>query len=203
MKKLVAVAVLASLPSLAFAAEGLDWAYPATPKPEALDKLDVKGDEEHGVRIIRNVLDYPLRCIANNAGNDGAVVVNRVRQLKNKNEGYDADKDQYTDIIRVAIQPAIDLRGLIGPTRPGGALVIHAARVALGGNVETAGTNAPSGGIVIDSSGLVVTQTLPDGARPLPGEGTSVGSTKTSPSAPPPRGTRARVPVSLKPRIGR
>jgi hypothetical protein len=60
----------------------------------------------------------------------------------------------------VAIQPAIDLRGAVGANRAGGALVIHAARVALGGNVETAGTNAPSGGIVIDSSGLVVTQTL-------------------------------------------
>ena len=60
----------------------------------------------------------------------------------------------------VAISPAIDLRGAVGPNRPGGSLVIHAARVALGGGVETAGTNAPSGGIVIDSAGLVVTQTL-------------------------------------------
>ncbi len=60
----------------------------------------------------------------------------------------------------VAIQPGIDLRGLVGTNRAGGALVIKAARVALGGPVETAGTNAPSGGIVIDSSGLVVTQTL-------------------------------------------
>jgi hypothetical protein len=60
----------------------------------------------------------------------------------------------------VAIQPGIDLRGAVGPNRAGGALVIHAARVALGGPVETAGTNAPSGGIVIESPGLVVTQTL-------------------------------------------
>jgi hypothetical protein len=60
----------------------------------------------------------------------------------------------------VAISPAIDLRGAIGPNRPGGALVIHAARVALGGGVETAGMNALSGGIVIDSPGVVVTQSL-------------------------------------------
>ncbi len=40
----------------------------------------------------------------------------------------------------VAISPAIDLRGLVGANRPGGALAIHAARVALGGAVETAGT---------------------------------------------------------------
>ncbi|MFN5915785.1 MAG: chaperonin GroEL, partial [Planctomycetota bacterium] len=57
----------------------------------ALDKLKLEGDAALGVRIVRNVLDYPLRSIANNAGLDGAVVVNRVRQLKDKNEGYDAN----------------------------------------------------------------------------------------------------------------
>jgi hypothetical protein len=60
----------------------------------------------------------------------------------------------------VAISPAIDLRGLIGTNRPGGTLVISAARVSLGGPVETAGTAATSGGIVIDSPGYIVTQTL-------------------------------------------
>jgi hypothetical protein len=60
----------------------------------------------------------------------------------------------------VAISPAIDLRGAAGPNRSGGTLVIHAARVSLGGGVETAGTSAPSGAITIDSPGLVVTQTL-------------------------------------------
>ena len=60
----------------------------------------------------------------------------------------------------VAISPAIDLRGAVGTNRAGGSLVIHAARVALGGAVETAGTAAPSGGIAIDSPGLVVTQNL-------------------------------------------
>ena len=48
----------------------------------------------------------------------------------------------------VAISPAIDLRGLVGTNRSGGALVIRAARVSLGGAVETAGTAATSGGIV-------------------------------------------------------
>jgi len=70
---------------------------------KALDKLDVKGDEALGARIIRNVLDYPLRAIASNAGLDGAVVVNRVRQQKGKNEGYDADKGVYCDMIAAGI----------------------------------------------------------------------------------------------------
>lgn len=69
----------------------------------ALDKLKLEGDAALGVRIIRNVLDYPLRSIANNAGLDGAVVVNRVRQLKDKNEGYDANADKYVDMIKAGI----------------------------------------------------------------------------------------------------
>jgi chaperonin GroEL len=69
----------------------------------ALNKLQLTGDEKHGADIIRNVLDFPLRCIAQNAGVDGAVVVNRVRHLKGKTEGYDADKDQYTDMIAAGV----------------------------------------------------------------------------------------------------
>ncbi|MCA9106124.1 MAG: chaperonin GroEL [Planctomycetales bacterium] len=70
---------------------------------KVLEKLDVTGDEALGVRIIRNVLDYPLRSIANNAGLDGAVVVNRVRHLKGKTEGFNADKNEYCDMIDAGI----------------------------------------------------------------------------------------------------
>ncbi|MCC6509722.1 MAG: chaperonin GroEL, partial [Pirellulaceae bacterium] len=70
---------------------------------DALKKLKVEGDEQMGVNIIRNVLDYPLRAIANNAGVDGAVVVNRVRQQKVKTEGYDANTDKYTDMVKAGI----------------------------------------------------------------------------------------------------
>jgi chaperonin GroEL len=70
---------------------------------KVVDKLKLEGDEALGARIIRNVLDQPLRCIANNAGLDGAVVVNRVRQMKGKNDGYDADKDVYCDLIAAGI----------------------------------------------------------------------------------------------------
>jgi chaperonin GroEL len=69
----------------------------------ALDKLGLTGDEKHGAEIIRNVLDHPLRYIAQNAGVDGAVVVNRVRQMKGKTEGYDADKDTYTDLVAAGV----------------------------------------------------------------------------------------------------
>ncbi|HZZ72844.1 MAG TPA: chaperonin GroEL [Pirellulales bacterium] len=70
---------------------------------KVLDKLDLKGDELLGAKIIRNVLDQPLRAIAENAGLDGAVVVNRVRNMKGKFDGYDADKDAYCDLLQAGI----------------------------------------------------------------------------------------------------
>ena len=70
---------------------------------KALDKLDLTGDEALGATIIRKVLDAPLRAIAENAGSDGAVVVNRVRQMKGRNDGYDADRGEYCDLVEAGI----------------------------------------------------------------------------------------------------
>ncbi len=67
-----------------------------------ISKLDLEGDEALGAQIVEKVLEYPLRYIAENAGVDGAVVVNRVRQMK-ATEGYDADRDQYTDLVQAGI----------------------------------------------------------------------------------------------------
>ncbi len=91
---------------------------------KAIDRLELDGDEQMGANIIRNVLDYPLRAIANNAGVDGAVVVNRVRRMKNKSEGYNADKDTYGDlvdagvvdpakVVRTALQNAASVAALL------------------------------------------------------------------------------------------
>jgi chaperonin GroEL len=70
---------------------------------KAIDKLGLEGDQKLGAEIIRKVLDYPLRAIAENAGVDGAVVVNRVRQMKGKTDGYNADKDEYGDMIAAGV----------------------------------------------------------------------------------------------------
>jgi len=81
----------------------------------ALKRLKLEGDEAMGAKIILNVLDYPLRAIANNAGMDGAVVVNRVKQLKDKNEGYDANADKYVDMIKAGIiDPAKVVKTALG-----------------------------------------------------------------------------------------
>jgi len=68
----------------------------------ALKKLELEGDEALGAQIVDRVLEYPLRYIAENAGADGAVVVNRVRRLKG-NEGYNADRDEYTDLVKAGV----------------------------------------------------------------------------------------------------
>ena len=70
---------------------------------KAVEKLDLKGDEKLGATIVKNALHYPLEAIANNAGLDGSVVVNRVRQLKGKNDGYDADKGEYCDLVSAGV----------------------------------------------------------------------------------------------------
>lgn len=70
---------------------------------KAVEKLELTGDEALGAKIVQNVLDVPLRSIAENAGQEGAVVVNRVRQMKGKNDGYDADKDAYGDLVEAGI----------------------------------------------------------------------------------------------------
>jgi chaperonin GroEL len=91
---------------------------------KAAKNLKLEGDEKHGAEIIANVLPYPLRYIAENAGVDGDVVVNRVRQMKGKYDGYNADKDEYGDltaagvidpakVVRTALQNAASVAALL------------------------------------------------------------------------------------------
>jgi len=61
-------------------------ASPCFAREKAIDKLSLEGDEALGARIVRNSLQQPARFIAENAGVDGGVVVNRIRNAKSKNE---------------------------------------------------------------------------------------------------------------------
>ncbi|MBA3313035.1 MAG: chaperonin GroEL [Planctomycetota bacterium] len=70
---------------------------------KALDALKLKGDEAHGVQLVRNVLEMPLRTIAENAGEDGAVVAAKVRKNSDPNFGYDALNEQYGDMLKFGI----------------------------------------------------------------------------------------------------
>ncbi len=69
---------------------------------DALNKLKLSGDEQIGADIVRRALEEPIRTIANNAGMEGSVVVQKVKEMKT-NEGYDADKNAYGDMIAAGI----------------------------------------------------------------------------------------------------
>ncbi|MEJ5314933.1 chaperonin GroEL [Anaerolinea thermophila] len=86
---------------------------------KALDglKMDLE-DEQIGVNIVRKALEVPMRKIAENAGKDGSVVVENVRQRQkaenNPNIGYDVITDQYVDMIKDGvIDPAKVTRGAL------------------------------------------------------------------------------------------
>ena len=101
-------------------------AWPCCVARRSLKKLELEGDEKHGAEIVANVLHYPLRYIAENAGVDGDVVVNRVRQMKGKNEGYNADKDEYGDLVAAGIiDPAKVVRTALQNAASVAALLAH------------------------------------------------------------------------------
>jgi chaperonin GroEL len=86
----------------------------------ALDKLSVSEEQQTGVNIIRRALEEPIRQIANNAGLEGSIVVEKVRSGK-ANFGYNAASDQYVDLIE---------DGIIDPTKVVRTALQNAASVA-------------------------------------------------------------------------
>jgi chaperonin GroEL len=68
----------------------------------AFDKLDLAGDEATGANIVKVALDAPLRQIAVNAGLEGGVVVEKVRNLE-PNHGLDASNGEYVDLLAAGI----------------------------------------------------------------------------------------------------
>jgi chaperonin GroEL len=97
---------------------------------KVLEKFDVNKngagdpDEQIGVNIVRRALEEPLRQIVQNAGKEGAVVVERVRNEKNENIGFNAANETYEDLVkagvidpakvtRTALQNAASIAGLM------------------------------------------------------------------------------------------
>ncbi|MFH1011059.1 MAG: chaperonin GroEL [bacterium] len=73
-----------------------------------VDGMKLEGDEAIGAKIIRRALEEPLRLIAENAGHEGSVVVNKVRENKGYNFGFDAQAEIYCDLVEA---------GIIDPTK--------------------------------------------------------------------------------------
>jgi chaperonin GroEL len=73
----------------------------------ALEKLKLEGDKKIGVDLVKRALEEPIRQIANNAGQEGSVVTEKVKNEKGS-FGFDAAQDEYTDMIKA---------GIIDPTK--------------------------------------------------------------------------------------
>ncbi|NWF51979.1 MAG: chaperonin GroEL [Nitrospirae bacterium] len=87
----------------------------------ALKNLKLEDDQQIGVEIVKKALEEPIKQIVNNAGLEGSVVVEKVKHSKEINFGFDADKEEYTDMMKA---------GIIDPTKVTRYALQNAASVA-------------------------------------------------------------------------
>jgi chaperonin GroEL len=88
---------------------------------EALDSLKLSGDEATGVSIVRRALEEPIRIIVENAGLEGSVIVEKVRGMVPLTRGFDAETNEYVDMIKA---------GIIDPTKVERVALQNAASIA-------------------------------------------------------------------------
>src|SRR6266571_2702439 len=114
---------------------------------KVLDNIkDLEADEKVGVAIVRRAIEEPTRQLADNAGKEGALVVEEVKKRKG-NEGYDVSADEYTDLVKA---------GIVDPTK--------VARTAL--------QNAASiSGLLLTTEALVTEIPEKEKTPPMPGGG--------------------------------
>jgi chaperonin GroEL len=88
----------------------------------ALDGLKLQDeDEQIGVNIVKRALEEPLRQIAQNAGREGAVIVERVKNEKGENFGFNAETEEYEDLVKA---------GVIDPAKVARTALQNAASIA-------------------------------------------------------------------------
>ena len=88
---------------------------------KGLDSLNLSGDEATGADIVRRALEEPIRQIVENAGLEASVVVEKVKAAKDVAYGFDAESNQYVDMI---------LAGIIDPTKVERIALQNAASIA-------------------------------------------------------------------------
>ncbi len=88
---------------------------------KALDNIkDLEGDEKVGVAIVRRAIEEPTRQLADNAGREGALIVEEIKKRKG-NEGYDVASAEYTDLVKA---------GIVDPTKVTRSALQNAASIA-------------------------------------------------------------------------
>ncbi len=88
---------------------------------KALDALNLEGDEQFGVNIVRRACEDPLRQIVYNCGTEGAVVIEHVKNHADANFGYNAYSEEYEDLVKA---------GVIDPTKVTRTALQNAASIA-------------------------------------------------------------------------
>ncbi len=86
-----------------------------------LDNLKLDHDQQIGVTIVKRALEEPMRQIVANAGMEGSIVIERAKESKEQNFGFDAYKEEYTDMLKA---------GIIDPTKVTRTALQNAASVA-------------------------------------------------------------------------
>jgi chaperonin GroEL len=115
---------------------------------DSVEKVDAAGDEAIGVGIVARALEAPIRQIASNCGEDGAVIADEVRQLKGA-DGYDAAKGEYADMLK---------SGILDPAKVVRSALSHAASISglmLTTQVLVTRTDDPDGGAKSKVAGAV------------------------------------------------
>jgi chaperonin GroEL len=102
-------------------------------------------DEQIGVSIVRRALEEPLRQIVQNAGKEGAVIVERVRSDKNEHFGFNAQTEVFEDLVKA---------GVIDPTKVTRTALQNAASIA---------------GMMLTTEALVSEIPDEEGKAPMPG----------------------------------
>src|SRR5947207_7211952 len=119
---------------------------------KALDKLTpANPDQKVGIDIVRKALSWPARQIAENSGADGSIVVGKLLESKDANYGYDAQKGEFTDMIKA---------GILDPTK----VVRHALQDA-----------ASSAGLLVTTAAMVAEKPEPKPVMPAMPPGGGMG----------------------------
>ncbi|OGY87665.1 MAG: chaperonin GroL [Candidatus Kerfeldbacteria bacterium RIFOXYA2_FULL_38_24] len=112
---------------------------------KSLDDIKVSEEEQVGIKILRRALEEPIRQIANNSGQDGAVVANKVKELTG-NEGYNAATDKYEDLMSAGVvDPAKVTRSALENAASIASLVLTTEAVV--SDVPKKEDDAPAGGM--------------------------------------------------------
>jgi chaperonin GroEL len=81
---------------------------------KALEKLKLEGDQAVGLAIIKRAIEEPMRWIAQNAGQEGSIVVSKVKEMKNVDDGFNAASESYEDLVKAGvIDPAKVVRNAL------------------------------------------------------------------------------------------